>query len=311
MSLLIQGLKQYEAVLVGESIVLQLAETNYHSSKDYLIDGEPRNISSAQITLNKDSTIKKIIKGTRKIIGMNLVDGGYVDYHVYRQQLDKYDVDGEPEYPSLEEEYQHKKLMQTYHGSQWVYEETPDTYEDIQINIVGEVADTGCQHIDNALALGQGKFNNSGYYRVKLKGVIAATLDKFAKEYELPTHQNSDSIEYVQMGGNYVFNNSFKYNNDLKSGCGGYRVVTTLQAAKDLVYQVEHDTWQYLSLKYSTNLKVTPTSASVIHGKIASIQNRVISLEVKTKSDGTHRLLKKEIVELQDALYSIIKGESN
>ena len=310
MSLLIQGLKQYEAVLVGESIVLQLAETNYHSSKDYLIDGEPRNISSAQITLNKDSTIKKIIKVPRKVVGVNLVDGSYVDYQTYSSERDKYDVDGEPEYPTLEEEYQHKKLMQTYQGSQWVYEETPDTYEDIQINIVGEVADTGCPHITNALALGQGKFNNSGYYRANLKGVVAATLDKFAKEYELTTHQSSDSIEYVQMVGSYVFNSSFKYNSDLKNS-GGYRVVTTLQAAKEVVYQVEHDTWQYLSLKYSTNLKVTPTSASVIHGKIASIQNRVISLEVKTKSDGTHRLLKKEIVELQDALYSIIKGESN
>lgn len=308
MSLLIQGLKQYEAVLVGESVILQLAETSYHSSNDYLIDGESRKIGSAQITLNKDSTIKKIIKGTRKVVGMNLADGSYVDYHVYRRQLDKYDVDGEPEYPTLEEEYQHKKLMQTYQGSEWVYEETPDTYEDIQINIVGEVADTGCQYIENALALGQGKFNNSGYYRVNLKGVIAATVDKFAKEYELATHQSSDSIEYVQMGGNYVFNNSFKYNTDIKN-TGGYRVVTTLQAAKEVVYQVEHDTWQYLSLKYGTNLKVTPASASVIHGKIASIQGRVNNLEVKQKSDSTLRLLKKEIVELQDALYSIIKGE--
>lgn len=310
MSLLIQGLKQYEAVLVGESIILQLVETSYHSSKDYLIDGEPRNINSAQITLNKDSSIKKITKGTRKIVGMNLVDGSYVDYATYSSQRDKYDVDGEPEYPTLEEEYQHKKLMQPYQGSEWVYEETPDTYEDIQINIVGEVADTGCQHIENALALGQGKFNNSGYYRVNLKGVIAATVAKFSKEFELPAHHSSSGIEFVQLGGSYVFNNSFKYNNDLKSS-GGYRVVTTLQAAKEVVYQVEQDTWKYLSLKYGTNLKVTPSSASVIHGKIASIQSRVNSLEVKTKSDSTHRLLKKEIVELQDALYSIIKGESN
>lgn len=310
MSLLIQGLKQYEAVLVGESIILQLAETSYHSGNDYLIDGESRKINSAQITLNKDSTIKKIIKGTRKIVGMNLVDGSYVDYPVFAAQRDKYDVDGEPEYPTLEEEYQHKKLMQTYQGSEWVYEETPDTYEDLQINMVGEVADTGCPHITNALALGQGKFNNSGYYRVNLKGVIATTVGKFAKEYELSTHQSSDSIEYVQMGGSYVFNSSFKYNSDTKN-TGGYRVVTTLQAAKEVVYQAEQDTWKYLSLKYGTNLKVTPDSASVIHEKIASIQSRVGSLEVKTKSDSTHRLLKKEIVELQDALYSIIKGESN
>lgn len=310
MSLLIQGLKQYEAVVVGESIVLQLAETSYHSSRDYLIDGELRNISSAQITLNKDSIIKKVIKGTRKIVGMNLVDGSYVEYSTYLSQRDQYDADGEPEYPTLEEEYQHKKLMQRYQGSEWVYEETPDTYEDIEIKIVGEVADTGCPHITNALALGQGKFNNSGYYRVNLKGVIANIVSKFSKQYDLPEHHSSSGVEFVQLGGSYVFNSSFKYNNDLKSS-GGYRVVTTLQAAKEVVYQVEHDTWKYLSLKYGTNLKVTPASASVIHGKIASIQARVINLEVKQKSDSTHRLLKKELVELQDALYSIIKGETN
>lgn len=309
MNLLIQGLKQYEAVLVGESIVLQLSETNYHSSRDYLIDGESRTIGASQVILNKDSIIKKVIKGTRKIVGMNLVDGSYVAYSQYIIERDQYDVDGEPEYPTLEEEYQHKKLMQTYQGAQWVYEETPDTYEDIEIKIVGEVADTGCQHIENALSLGQGKFNNSGYYRVNLKGVIGATVDKFSKEFNLPAHHSSSGIEYVQLGGSYVFNSSFKYNNDVKNS-GGYRVVTTLQEAKDVVYQVENATWQYLSLKYGTNLKVTPASASVIHGKIASIQNRVNSLEVKQKSDSTLRLLKKEIVELQEALYSIIKGEN-
>lgn len=310
MSLLIQGLKQYEAVLVGESIVLQLAETSYHSSKDYLIDGESRNISSAQITLDKDSIIKKVIKGTRKIIGVSLTDGSYVAYSQYNIECGQYDVDGVPEYPTLEEEYQHKKLMQTYQGAEWVYEETPDTYEDIEIKIVGEVADTGCQHIENALSFGQGKFNNSGYYRVNLKGVIAATVDKFSKEFNLPTHHSSSGIEFVQLGGSYVFNSSFKYNNDLKSH-GGCRVVTTLQDAKGVVYQVEKDTWKYLSLKYSANLKVTPASASVIHGKITSIQNRVSVLEVKQKSHSTYHQLKKDIVELQDALYSIIKGETN
>ena len=249
MSLLIQGLKQYEAVVLGNSIVLQLAENTYLGHRQYLVDGEVRDINNVQVVLNKDSTIQKLIKGTRKIVGLNLLDGSYVNYQTYCKQANMYeDEDGNNDYPTLEEEYQHKKLMQTYQGSQWVYEETPDTYEDIEIKIVGEVADTGCKHIENALSYGQGKFNNSGYYRVNLKGVIAATVDKFSKEFDLPAHHSSSGIEYVQLGGSYVFNSSFKYNNDVKNS-GGYRVVTTLQAAKDVVYQVENDTWQYLSLK--------------------------------------------------------------
>lgn len=310
MSLLIQGLKQYEAVVVGESIIVQLAENTYLSHRLYTIDGETRELNNAQVVLKKGSVIKKVIKGSSKIIGLNLTDGSYVDYSLYCKQLNMYeDEDGNPDYPSLEEEYQHKKLMQKYQGSEWVYEETPDTYEDIHITYVGEVADTGCKYIQNALALGQGKFNNSGYYRVNLKSVVADTVEKFAKEYNLSIHTSTSGVEYAQVNGSYVFNSSFKYNDSLKQS-GGYRVVTTLQAGKDVVYQVENNTWQYLSLKYGTSLKVTPNSASVIHGKIASIQSRVGSLEVKQKSDSTLRLLKKEIVELQDALYSIVKGET-
>lgn len=310
MSLLIQGLKQYEAVVVGDSIIIQLAENTYLGHRKYLVDGEAREFNEAQVVLKKGSVIKKVIKGSKKIIGLNLVDGSYVDYSLYCKQLNMYeDEDGNKDYPSLEEEYQHKKLMQKYQGSQWVYEEIPDTYEDIHITYVGEVADTGCRYIENALALGQGKFNNSGYYRVNLKSVIADTVEKFAKEYNFSTHTSTSGVEFVQMNGSYVFNSSFKYNSCIKQS-GGYRVVTTLQDAKSVVYQVETDTWQYLSLKYGTSLKVTPTSASVIHSKIASIQSRVGSLEVKQKSDSTLRLLKKEIAELQDALYSIIKGET-
>lgn len=309
MSLLIQGLKQYEAVVVGESIILQLADNSYLSHRNYLVDGEPREINNTQVVLNKGAVIQKVIKGTSKIIGLTLLDGSYVDYHTYIKQGNMYeDEDGNPNYPSLEEEYQHKKLMQKYQGSQWVYETTPETYEDIDINIVGEVADTGCIYIENALAFGQGKFNNSGFYRVNMKGVIANAVGKFSKETGLELHQSSDNIEYVQLGGSYVFNSSFKYNNVFKSS--QYRVVTTLQAAKEVVYEVENDTWKYLSLKYGTNLKVCSDSASVIHAKITGIQSRVNVLEVKTKSDGTLRLLKKEIIELQEALYSIIKGET-
>lgn len=307
MSLLIQGLKQFEAVIVGGSIIIQLAENSYLNHRSYLVDGEAREISNTQVVLNKGSLLQKVIRGTSKIIGLNLTDGSYVDYSTYIKQGNMYeDEDGNPDYPTLEEEYQHKKLMQKYQGSQWVYETTPETYEDIEITIVGEVADTGCTYIENALAFGQGKFNNSGFYRVNMKGVIANTVHKFSKETGLELYQSSDNIEFVQMGGSYVFNSSFKYNNVFKRS--QYRVVTTLQAAKEVVYEVENDTWKYLSLKYGTNLKVTKDSANVIHEKISGIQNRVNNLEVKAKSDATLRLLKKDIVELQEALYSIIKG---
>lgn len=308
MNLLISGLAQYEAVIVGESMILQLAENTYLSHRDFLIDGEHRTINSPQLTLNKDSMIKKIIKGQKKIIGLNLIDGSYVDYPTYVEQRDRYDVDDYSEYPSLEAEFEHRKLMQTYEGSEWVYEETPDTYEDINIKIVGEVSDTGSEYIENALSYGQGKFNNSGFYRLDLIGVITNTVNKFAKHYELTTYNSgTSSVEFIQMGGSYVFNSSFKYNNCFKSS--RYRVVTTLLEAKVLENEVANDTWKYLSLKFGTNLKVTSDSAKIIHEKLCSVQTRVNVLDVKQKSVTTLRLVKKEIAELQEALYNIIKGE--
>lgn len=309
MSLLIQGLNQYEAIVVGDSIVLQLTPTQYAQTQEYLIDGEIRQVCSPQITLNKDSTIKLVNKGGVNTVAIKRADGVVVPYADYIRIRDAYTEDGEPCYPTLEEEFAHRKLLQEYDGSEWVKETIPDTYQDIEIKVAGEVADTGCEHIENALSYGQGKFNNSGYYCVNALSVISKTVEKFAKEYSMITHQSSGGIEYVQMGGSYVWNSSFKYNSYFRNG--GKRVCVTLQDAKEVVYTVENDTWKYLTLKYGTTLKVTPESASVIQGKIASIQNRVNSLDVKQKSDGTLRLLKKEIVELQEALYGIIKGETD
>lgn len=311
MNLLISGLAQYEAVIVGESMILQLAENTYLSHRDYLIDGEHRTINSPQLTLNKDSVIKKIIKGSKQIIGLTLKDGSYVGYRTYVAQRDKYAVGewgDDVEYPSLEAEFEHRKLMQSYEGSEWVYEETPDTYEDVNIKIVGEVADTGSEYIENALSYGQGKFNNSGFYRLDLLGVITNTVNKFAKQYELTTYNSgTSSVEFIQMGGSYVFNSSFKYNNCFKSN--RYRVVTTLLEAKVLENEVANDTWKYLSLKFGANLKVTSDSAKIIHEKLCSVQARVNGLDVKQKSESTLRLVKKEITELQEALYNIIKGD--
>lgn len=308
MNLLISGLAQYEAVVVGESMILQLAENTYLSHRDYLIDGEHRILNSHQLTLNKDSSIKKVIKGHKKVIGLNLINGSYVDYPTYVAHRDRYEDEEYAAYPSLESEFEHRKLMQTYEGSEWVYEETPDNYEDINIKIVGEVADTGSEYIENALSYGQGKFNNSGFYRLDLLGVITSTVNKFAKQYELTTYNSgTSSVEFIQMGGSYVFNSSFKYNNCFKSN--RYRVVTTLLEAKVLENEVANDTWKYLSLKFGANLKVTSDSAKIIHEKLCNVQARVNGLDVKQKSESTLRLVKKEITELQEALYNIIKGE--
>lgn len=281
MNLLIQGLARYEAVIVGDSMVVQMTEGNYVGHVNYTVDGEPRTLTTTQVIINKDSVIKKLIKGTSKTVGLLLTDGTTVEYSQWVADSKKYDFDGEPDYPSLEEEYEHKKYMQRYLGSQWIQEQAPDTLEDIEIKIVGEAVDTGSPYIENALAYGQGKFSNSGFYRVKVLSSISDVVEKFAKDYEFKTHTSSSGLEFIQMNGSYVFTSGFKHTGYFKNS--GFIVVNTLQQAQDIVAEIKETTRQYLTLKYGTNLKVTPASASIIQGKISAIQSRVNSLEVKQK----------------------------
>ena len=308
MNLLIQGLARYEAVIVGDSMVVQMTEGTYVGHVNYTVDGEPRTLNTTQVIINKNSVIKKLIKGATKTVGLLLTDGTTVDHSQWLADSRKYDFEGEPDYPSLEEEYEHKKYMQRYLGSQWIQDQVPDALEDIEIKIVGEAVDTGSPYIENALAYGQGKFNNSGFYRVKVLNIISDVVQKFAQDYEFKTHSSSSGLEFIQMNGSYVFTSGFKHTSYFKNS--GYNIVSSLQHAQEIVSDIKETTWQYLTLKYGTNLKVTPASASIIQGKISVIQSRVNSLEVKQKSDGTLRAVKKEINDLLEGLYAIIKGDN-
>ena len=291
-------LKENQAVKLENGSYFVGKVPSYFSKPFYVEnDGQLTPLPNSNFTVD-DLTKIKIKKSPAKVLTHYENDEGIkktVDEYNRRnvQWLDYLDEDYYPESFHCDDLEVEKKWVEHkyyWNGFKPVYEEQPETIEDVEITVVGTYQDTGSDFIQSALSIGKVSFAPyNGLYKVTLLAVAMDEYNKFVAEnaeyikehsikMELPTHSG---LKFLQVDNAYIFTN-----------CGveaiekpTVKVVTDLEQAKEL----ETNMRRFVRTRLNTALfkeKISKEDKMHIICEVERIQDKVRSLSVYSRASG-------------------------
>jgi hypothetical protein len=289
---LIAMLNYFEAVTSGDVMIIQLP-----ANRVWDIDG--KRVASpygkgTQVSVAKDAVISTVTSAQRVL--KHYVNG---DSEISSELMNEYraDFDYGDNYPDLETEFQHRKLLADLGKYTPVYEKTPEVLIPIEYRVIGEFTDTGSDYIETALTYGKGRFYNNemSFFKLNVTGLLGNELQRFAKEKGLTFSNSTHSgYRYAQINGLYVSEKAWETR--LQEGSTQYH--PTLTSAKKAEQTLVGELRQMLNAKFNYS-KLDGLLINEIYGDLQRIKGYVQELEVKVKSDNTKRLAIRAIDELQ------------
>jgi hypothetical protein len=301
MTLKIENLKEFEAVQAGDVVIVQLP-TRYSG---YMLSD--RIINGGQITMSKDETIYRYIAPKLTWIKTVLKDGSEMTPQEVNAIHNKYyDEDDERiVYPSLEEEFEHRKVLETISQGEKVYLEEEAIKEPVQYIVVGVLKDTGNPFIETAISYGKGRFytGDTSFFKLNVTAVIGDTLKKFAIEAQLPfSNSNHSGYKYAKIKDQYVIGNGSKWE---KQSDNSFSYFPTLNAAQTYEDNLRKEIRDYLLAKFNMNI-VGKVAAAEIFSDLQGILKRVESLNVMKKSDDEKRYTEQAIQRLMKKMGELV-----
>jgi hypothetical protein len=286
-------LNDFEAVTSGDVMIIQLP-----SSRKWDIDGkriETSYVKGTQVSVAKDAVISTVTSPQRVL--KYYVNGWSSEISIERMNAYRADFDYGDNYPDLETEFEHRKLLAELDKFTPVYEETPEVLIPIEYKVIGEFTDTGSDYIETALTYGKGRFYNNemSFFKLNVTGLLGNELQKFAKEKGLTFSNSTHSgYRYAQINGVYVSEKAWETR--LQEGSTQYH--PTLSSAIGAEQTLVGELRQMLNAKFNYS-KLGVLLINEIYGDLRRIKGYVQELEVKVKSDNTKRLAIRAIDELQ------------
>ena len=229
------------------------------------------------------------------------------EYRTQRNAIDGeyHDEDGYYNFPDLDTEYRVKKELQTFIETWKRFEEPqPDTYEEIKLEVVGEVIDTGSKFIQTPLQFGFTNFKGGGFFKVYLSDIAKDEWEKmvlkYGQTYEMKNAKHSN-IRYAQFDGKYIYDDTIRGIRE-----NHYHVANTLNEAKSVEATMRKLVREPIIRQLNKNKQITVDKASVILSKLYSLKNHLLKVEPKVKTQHDYssslKVAKSLISELEDYL---------
>lgn len=265
-------LRVHEAVVSGDVLIVQLDSRQYAVSGNVL-----QGVYNKQIPIAKDEVLQLYTPPVKKLVSVIVGDTQYSAEEYYR--LNNVDID---EITTLEEEFAHRKLLETLRLGEKVYEETPAVFTPVEIKIVGEVKDTGSKYITTPLVYGKARFSNydTGFYKLNISELFVDVVKKFSEETGLPLDKpQGNSWKFAKIDGQY-----FATGTELeKYADQAMRIVNTLDAAKELEDNIRSEIEAYLRGRFNRTV-INKTTAAQLFCDLERLRKNVMDLDVKQKS---------------------------
>lgn len=275
MTIHLEGLLPYNAIRIGGQLAVNLPSGNYK-----ICEKEVPSYSSVVFLEEECLPIFRIKKGGLFVKRREREDGETISNEEFMERYSKitegYREDDEFCFPDLETEYRVKKAIQDLELFGPIYDKHPDTFEEVDIVVVGEAADTGSKFITTALSVGKGSFVNANFYKVDVSGVVADEFKRFMIENQIeyvnPTHSN---VRFVQVNGKYIMTNIVGGSEKVFSYC------TSLSEAQKSEKEKRSEIKTHLSLLFH---KGEPVSVGEIYSSLLEIKESVSKLRTTAKS---------------------------
>lgn len=297
---LLEGLQENTAVKVGDNYIVCLPQGTYE------INGERVQVpyQGGQVTMACEGLIDIAIvtPATKVVDHYKGVEGKTYSIKeredAVREFYQYYDEDLEQRvFPSLEVEFEVRNRLEPILKAEAVYKETPEYLDPYPlVKVVGEMADTGSEFIQQSYAFGKAGYGKDGVYRIQSLPVMEDELYRICEEkgwaYDVPAHSG---LRYAKVCDKYVFRE------DTLFVKGEARVFASLEEAKAYEKECRHIVRKEVLAKMADWPINQPLLGEVIT-KLESIETKAQSLNVYTKSQSDKRALLSWIRGLKDTL---------
>lgn len=290
-------LNPFEAVTSGDTMIVQFPSDH----NQYTIDGKlMRSTYNRQIAMDVNSEICRYTPPKKTLAKVIAADGVEYTAEERSAELSRFlGEDGEAGYPSLEVEFEHRKLLQNINDGEMIYDVTDAETTPVEVTVVGEYVDTGSKFITTPLIFGKGRFYTSAnsFYKVNVAGVIGDTIKTFAEENNLKFENSTHSgFRYAKVDGSYVIPKEWELDSQK-----GERVLPTLEAAKQFEGEVRQVISRHLRAKFNIG-RASGILISELYSELVSISNLLDKLDVKQKSVQTKHTVREKLVKLRNRL---------
>lgn len=305
----IYNLEHGQAVKCGDTYLIALKNGTYRFggiNVQELTGG--RYNEPSEYSFNNLPTIEKVVRNSPIVYYKNADQTlTHEQYSTQRNTIngDYYNEDGYYDFPDLDTEYHVKKELQTFIET-WerVEEPQPDTYEEIKLEVVGEVIDTGSKFIQTPLQFGFTKFNNGGFFKVYLSDIAkdewGKMVIKYGETYKMENSEHSN-IRYARFDGKYIYDDTIRGIRE-----SHYHVVNTLDEAKKAEATMRRLVREPIIRHLNKNKEITIDKASVVLRKLNTLKSHLLKVEPKVKTQHDYssslKVMKELIVELEGYL---------
>lgn len=284
-------LRQHEAVQCGDVLIVQLGTGQYAVSGNKL-----ERTYNSQIPIAVGEILQTYTAPIKKLLKITTVGGGDYSAEEY-YSLNGIDVE---DFETLEEEYQHRKLLQSLHEGEKVYEETPEVFSPVEITVVGEFKDTGSKYINTPLVYGNARFSNyeNSFYRLDVTQLFIDVITQFAMDNGLHLEKNTNnSWKFCKIDDQYIASSTQLE----KYADNAVRMCASLEDAKGLENSIRSEINTYLRGRFNRT-GLNKITAAQVFTEIEGVRKRVQQLEVKQKHSSEQSSLVRKCTELLNKL---------
>lgn len=291
---MLTGLKAHEAIKTEDVLLVQLEYGVYSIN-----DGEDFIGSSRQVTINSTDTLYKVNRQAPLLRTITNDEGVTLSAQDYNKLLNKYYDEDEDEtvYPSLEEEFEHRKTLNSFKNGTKEFTESVRELQKVDIKVIGIIEETGSEYISTPIHVGNVSFKKQGFYKLDVLNLLTDALVQFCKEKNFVLDMKT-SFEFFKVNEIYINTNSeFKNINKTPE-----LIFTKLKDAKN--YETEIKEKYLLHVKTILNdTALDKIKVSALYNKLTKIYQKIFEVEfhVKTKT-GQHA-----ITDLQRQMRTILK----
>lgn len=298
------GLRDNQAVFFNGRYVVQLP-------RGVFLDSSGNTLSSGQVVV-EDLNIQKETKEPSRIVKYIFSDGTEKfpeDYIAVINEMEQYEDDwGEPNYPSIEVEFDIRKRLQEFQDAEKVYSEPVVRHENIDIDVIGSAEDTGSDFIETPFQHGCVTWNAStGIYKLLTTQV---SLDQWRKEASENTEHafdnakgigggNKGKLEFAKIDNKYVF--THLQNKTFINRGNTAEIFSTLKAAQEREKEIRQIVSQEVAKHTNTGKPDDKTLGEIIQD-VDKLNRLVREIESKQKTENKKWTALKNIGELSDRL---------
>ena len=304
---MLDGLKNNQAVVYGDGELLMMRL----KGGEYEVNGKTIHLerggmgNGSIVTFPRYAHIERVTREPDKIVSYVLSDGTEITKAEYDRQ---YQLAHQGSYDSLEAEIEAKKAWLPYQKAIEKFESSTVTRETVEYTVIGVMEDTGSKYITTPYLVGQTSWFGSPKNKMYRINVTAVTYDRwlelkeeYGKKATFTIAPNRKYLQFAKINGEFAFHGSWFKDNK-------FQYAMTLEEAREIVnhWRKKTTTAVFLIIRKAP---LTAVEIGTVLKRLAVIQNAVMDIDSKVRTQRTQRIAIRKIKQMREWLEESLESD--